>query len=298
MSDYDTGVMAEMYAAWGWSVFPLWWADQGECACPRRGACTSPGKHPLTRNGVHDASSDVVAIRSWWLKWPLANVGLPAGANGLAVLDVDPRHGGTESLVRLSQAAKGLGRPLPATLVAVTGSGGQHLVYAAPEGGIKGGAQVFGPDMPGLDTRGRGGYIVAAPSTHASGQRYEWANILDRPVPWPDVLTALMEPEPVAAPRPAGRRRELDVGDQYALTAMREEASRVRQAPEGSRNHTLNRAAFALGQLVQAGLLDADVVVAELAEAAAEAGLSVTETRSTLRSGLRGGAAKPREELP
>lgn len=298
--DHDCGLVGELYTAWQWSVFPLWWVEDGRCACPRGADCASPGKHPLTRRGVHDASTDPLTVRTWWRTWPRANVGLPAGANGLAVVDVDPRHRGEESMLRLTRAAKVCGSPLPDTLIASTGGGGQHLVFTAPEDGVRGGANVFGPDMPGIDVRGRGGYIVAPPSLHVSGQRYEWINVLDRPVPWPDVLTFLMRPELNPPPRPQGTaRKELDLtmADQYARAALEGECRRVIEAPEGTRNHALNRAAFALGQLVEAGLLDEGVVRAHLSAAACDAGLGVTEIMSTLRSGLRGGSAKPREEL-
>jgi hypothetical protein len=57
----------------------------------------------------------------------------------------------------------------------------------------------------------------------------------------------------------------------------------------GTRNDTLNRAAFALGRLVGAGMLDAWAVRRELEEAARYAGLGRTETRRTIRSGLTAG---------
>jgi hypothetical protein len=56
----------------------------------------------------------------------------------------------------------------------------------------------------------------------------------------------------------------------------------------------LNRAAFNLGQLVAAGLLEAERVRAVLLTAALEAGNPEAKARATIASGLRGGAAKPR----
>ena len=55
------------------------------------------------------------------------------------------------------------------------------------------------------------------------------------------------------------------------------------------------KAAFNLGQLVAAGLLDADRVRAVLLAAALEAGNPEAKARATITSGLRGGAAKPRQ---
>jgi hypothetical protein len=56
----------------------------------------------------------------------------------------------------------------------------------------------------------------------------------------------------------------------------------------------LNRAAFNLGQLVAARVLDAEEVQAVLLAAAMEAGNPEAKARATITSGLRGGAAKPR----
>jgi hypothetical protein len=81
---------------------------------------------------------------------------------------------------------------------------------------------------------------------------------------------------------------------EYVLAALRGEVARVRRAPEGERNHSLNRAAFSLGQLVADGLLNATTVEDELSDAARDVGLGRTETRATIRSGLRSGRRVPR----
>jgi hypothetical protein len=72
----------------------------------------------------------------------------------------------------------------------------------------------------------------------------------------------------------------------------------VATTPAGRRNATLNRAAFNLGQLVAAGLLDANRVRAELLAAALEAGNPAAKARATIESGLAGGASKPRRRRP
>ena len=83
-------------------------------------------------------------------------------------------------------------------------------------------------------------------------------------------------------------------GRAYALAAFREETRRVAEARVGTRNDTLNRAAFSLGQLVAAGLIPPLPVMTGLAAAAARAGLPADEARRTIRSGLAAGARKPR----
>src|SRR5207247_1037904 len=75
----------------------------GHCTCGWQD-CGSPGKHPRTPNGVYDATTDPAVIIRWWGRWPNANVGVATGAaSGVIVLDVDPRHGGDDSLVDLEQ---------------------------------------------------------------------------------------------------------------------------------------------------------------------------------------------------
>ncbi|MGH9023116.1 MAG: bifunctional DNA primase/polymerase, partial [Acidimicrobiia bacterium] len=110
------------YAARDWAVFPLHTILGGTCSCRR--ACAHPAKHPLTRHGLLDATTDAATIGAWWARWPWAGVAVATGRrSGLVVVDVDPRSGGHESLRRL-QSLMG---SMPATLTALTGGGGTHL---------------------------------------------------------------------------------------------------------------------------------------------------------------------------
>ncbi len=168
MDDQQFPSLAQALAlvAHGWPVFPLHHALDGKCSCGKAD-CISVGKHPRTRNGLKDATTDVDQLKKWWRKWPDANVGLATGASSrTVVIDVDPRHGGTESLTALEQEHG----DLPPTVEALTGGGGRHLIFAHPGNAISNRSDV----RPGIDVRGDGGYIVAPPSVHESGQRYRW----------------------------------------------------------------------------------------------------------------------------
>jgi bifunctional DNA primase/polymerase-like protein len=150
-----------------------------------------------------------------------------------------------------------------------------------------------------VDWRGRGGLIVAPPSRHTSGRRYAWVRPLTATLPEvPAGLRRLLAPPPAErttlpqGPATTGRRGT------YGRTALARERAAVAGAPPGRRNVTLNRAAFNLGQLVAAGLLDVDEVRAGLLAAAMEAGNSEAKAQATITSGLRGGAAKPRRRPP
>lgn len=171
------------YAAQGLRVFPI-----------------EPGaKVPLTPSGHNDASADAADIAAWWAAVPQnveLNIGL-ALSDGYIAVDEDPRNGGDVSLAAmLADPARGL----PDTRMQRTGGGGSHRFYRVPAG-----LQFPGELAKGVDVKQRGGYVVVAPSVHASGARYTWvdpnAPIADAPA-W---LVALARPraKPVARKAPA-----------------------------------------------------------------------------------------------
>lgn len=281
------GEVALEYAARGWSVFPCHSVHDAACSC-RQPDCGSPGKHPRVGTGLKAATTDAETIGRWWRRWPSANVAVRTGAaSGLVVLDVDPAHGGARSLDALVRRHG----PLPAGPVVRTGSGGLHFFFAHPGHAVRNSAGLLGP---GLDVRGDGGYVIAPPSRHRSGREYLWQ------AP-PGVLPELPDwfaeaPRPVERPRPDEREPvRIDTAiSAWARAALDDEAHRVRGAPEGTRNATLNRAAFCLGQIVGAGMLDAVAVEGVLVASGAAAGLGERESTLTVRSGLRAGMAHPR----
>src|SRR3712207_6202066 len=89
------------YARSGFPVLLLHSVVQGKCPCRDGASCKSPGKHPMTRNGVHDATTDLKQVRVWFTKHPNANIGIATGAEfDLLALDIDPRNGGNETLAK------------------------------------------------------------------------------------------------------------------------------------------------------------------------------------------------------
>lgn len=140
------------YLARGWAVIPV---------RPR-------GKRPIVPwEELQRRRPTEKEVRGWFERWPDANLAIVTGrVSGLIVLDVDPRHDGDETLDELEQSYG----PLPHTAEAITGSGGRHVYFAYP-GRMVRNAVGF---APGLDIRGDGGVIVAPPSVHPSGRRYEW----------------------------------------------------------------------------------------------------------------------------
>jgi hypothetical protein len=268
------------YARHGIPVLPVHSpAAGGSCSCGRAG-CERPGKHPRLRHGLTDASLDPRRIEMWWDRWPAANVGLRTGVV-MDVADVDS-PGGWHGLRHL------LGGAMPAGPQVRTGGGGWHFWFRPLGYGNRVGL------LPGVDWRGAGGYVIAPPSRHVERTTYYWVvGPGAEPSEAPAALAELIAgPEPPARPD-ARRGGHIGHPARYASVALAAEADRVARAPVGTRNDTLNRAAFALGRLVGAGLLDPALVADELTAAARWAGLGRVEARRTIRSGLTAGRRQP-----
>lgn len=157
------GLTALAYVKAGWKVLPLHDAVRGRCSCRFGEGCTSPSKHPRTNHGVQDATLDPERVRQWWSKWPTANIGIATG-EWFFVLDIDPRNGGDRAL-RLLEEKEGR---LPATITVETGGRGKHFYFRSQP--IPGTSK--SRIGQGIDVKGAGGYVVAPPSIHVSGNRY------------------------------------------------------------------------------------------------------------------------------
>ncbi len=235
---------ALLYISLGWRVFPCWWTrPQGTlCACGKK-TCSNAGKHPLgalVPKGCLDASDDESVVRSWWQKYPDANIAIATGGR-LVVVDIDPRHGGDEGFDDLIQRH---GR-LPDTVEAITGGGGRHLYALLPEGRVA--RNSAGDLAPGVDVRGEGGYVMAPPSSHVSGGSYAWESSSD---PTEGVELAVLSGEWLDIIAPAERPQA--------------QRGAVAQAPtvfgEGKRNNFL----FSTGRSMRALGASEDSILASL----------------------------------
>jgi len=138
------------YAGMGWSVVPV-----------------RPGeKMPAVKwQHLQSLAADAATIQGWFDTEPSLGIGLIQGHNaGTIVLDFDARDGGMETLAQLD--AQGL----PGSVRAFTPGGGVHVILRHPGRDVPTRTNV----LPGMDVRGDGGFIVAHPSIHANGRRYQW----------------------------------------------------------------------------------------------------------------------------
>jgi hypothetical protein len=248
------------------------------------------GKHPRLLHGLRDASTDPEQVRTWWRMWPEANIGLVTGVV-MDVCDIDSEEG-LEALLDL------LGDGAVTGPTVATGSGGWHAWFRPTGLGNRAGM------LPGVDWRGAGGYVVAPPSLHTSGRCYTWSRPRDRAEVQPcpaklrqlvEGFTGWLEPENASTVQSTGAYAEAALRGEVArvLAAAAPRAEAGRKVP-GNRNDTLNRAAYALGQLVGAGILDRRRVERELTIAGRRVGLGAVETARTIHSGLTAGAKRPR----
>ncbi len=290
------------YAKRGWQVLPLWWpVATGACACGLPD-CESVGKHPIPQlapHGVHDASSRRDTVARWWQLVPHANVGIRTGSqSGLVVLDVDGPAG------RRALHALVAAHALLQASWARTGGGGWHAYFAHPGGTVPSSAGRLGDR---LDVRGEGGYVVAPPSRHWRGRAYRWIILPDdgpappggagQLPPVPRWMLELSVPASAPGSQPSRVWLRTSHAHAYAAAAVEREAHEVAHAPAGQRNYRLNRAAFRLGQLVGAGLLDEAVAALALVEAGLAAGPGERKIRATVHRAIQAGKRHPRQVL-
>jgi hypothetical protein len=229
-------------------------------------------------------------VLAWWTRHPQANIGLATG-HTFDVLDVDGPDGA--HAIRTLAATHGLYSSGP---LVRTGGGGWHY-YLAPSGL----GNVCPHGLEHVDWRGRGGYVVAPPSRHASGHPYQWVGARNLDTPLAEVSALLRARLEHRAPQRSVGPVELattgtDLADRYARAALAEELARVATAPVGQRNRQLWESTRNLYNLVATGALDDREVDHALLAAAERCGLLKEEPRQThrtLASGRQVGLAHP-----
>lgn len=199
------------YARRGFSVIPISPSMSGEENRRR--------KNPIVRwTEWQTRAANEEQIKQWWETWPDAGVGIVTGkVSGVLVMDVDPKNGGT---------AEGLP---PTNMVVNTGGGGQHYYYRMIDGVRNNSSQ-----ETGVDVRADGGYVVAPPSLHASGEAYAWD---------PDEEPGSIDVETIERLSPRSRKKDAvpskDEGrdDKWISSTLSD------GAPSGERNDTIARLA-------------------------------------------------------
>ena len=273
ITDASTGVpqAALDYVRAGFAVIPLHGVGpDGGCTCEdwtlRRNAAHGPGgkqagKHPMRKAWTQGAALSAADVHSvWFEESPLANVGIRTGVmSGFWVLDVDPEAGGMESLARLVEHTG----PLD-TYTVKTGGDGLHFWWACPDFPVTNGSnreikRLFGP---GLDIRGDGGQVVAAPSRSGKGD-YRVVRATSVNVPPAKLLALLAAPVTLSTAQMATHvvedlpfHSDLPLAEQarvekYARSVIKQEAGDYRGAVPGTGNETLFTSACSMLEIAQ-----------------------------------------------
>jgi hypothetical protein len=266
-------------------------------------------KRPTSPHGFKDASAEPDEIARLWSLYYGPLIGVPTGAaNDIAVIDVDPRHGGDRWFHENHDK-------LPKTRTHVTQHGGWHLVYRH----VPGLRTSAGRIAAGVDVRAGGPHIVWWPAhggrVLCEGPVAEFPRwVLDGLKPRSGVNGGGPAPQMVGAEtkrlprdlyfqtiRLVPRSASMTLHDRRRVCGI---LSIVVHAIKGTRNDRLFWAACRFGEFVAEGRLQSKVA-AELLLAAAS-GLvrddGLQSVIDTIGSGLRtvsasGGAGPPFDEV-
>lgn len=261
MDDSKVSVLRQ-FIQLGWALIPLHNVTPDGCSCTAGPECpvNTRGKHP--RNSAWQSGGwvrEVGVLESVVRDRPQWNWGAVCGPpSGVWVLDVDPEHGGRESLAELERR---VGASLGAGRRHGTGSGGEHLIFKiGPDGWTpQTGSGRFGP---GLDVRAAGGQIVLPSSVSAKGP-YVVLEGGPLEVVRADVRAVLESWGGGGGPAAGEGRERLVVpagdqgavsegGERYARAVVEELLVQARDAVIGTRNDTAYRTAVRIWELVRA----------------------------------------------
>lgn len=294
MQQSQTHAAALAYIGRGIAIFPV--------------LAANTYKAPATKNGFLDATLDRAVVEEWWAQWPDGNIGIATGSKaGFWVLDIDGEQGAATLAALVEKHG-----PLPETPEQTTARG-RHICFAwDPARPIKN--RVGVPGL-GIDVRGEGGYIVGAPSRHATGIQYLW-HPDRRPskmdfAPAPDWLLTMVEKKPPELRLvrssddrgPANRPRTAPPTTGKLITPwgeaiLREECAKIRAAQPGAQETTLNGCAFNIGTVVGAGEIAESIARTELISAgmAIARDWTLQDVADKVERAIQAGKLQPREK--
>lgn len=296
------------YAARGWHVFPLL-PNSKRPAIPAHTAGECDGSDPYCSEshlGWQERSTvDPDETHAMWASGR-HGIAIATGPSFLLVLDIDVSKvsGEATGMQSLAELEERCGHEVPEqTFTVATPSGGAHRYFRVPPDMAEFPTTTTGRLGVGLDTRGRGGYVVAPPTSLTSEAAYRIV-CPTAPVSVPRWLIEELLP-PDRSTRHGGGRGNSGCAvrhpDRYVQAAIDGEIDRVVSAEVGGRNQALFLASISLGQLVGADLLSADEALDVLGEAArsqAEVpgdGYDERQATATIRSGFDRGQREPRQ---
>lgn len=240
-----------------------------------RGECGLPG------HGVYDATDDPGTVRALFAAAPWATgYGIACGRPPYQLIGIDldisgyePSEGTTpDSVAALQQIAFEHLFTLPETVTVLTPSGGRHIWLSGPPDVVV--PNSAGRLAPGIDVRGRGGYLVGPGSVSTRGAyRLAPGTTGLTPAPCPRALLRLLA-QPGHRPHVTSYGRPAQQGEGLVHFVL--------AAHEGQRN---TRLFWAACRAYEHGFGEA--IAETLVEAALHTGLTEHEARATIQSAAR-----------
>lgn len=166
------------YAKQSLFVYPVWGIDPQSLKCNCNGSIPNcrAGKHPcgkIVKHGNKDATIDPLLIVKWFVDETI-NIGIDCKQSELLVIDFDLKHGGMDSHMSWETEYGAM----PLTPCVSTGGGGRHYYFKRHPAITK---NMETLKKYGVDVLVNGG-LIAPPSLHTSGNRYEWLTPCDTPL--------------------------------------------------------------------------------------------------------------------
>ena len=268
-------------------------------------------KRPLISDWQNRATTNPLQIDSWWSEHPNANIGIACEVSNLIVIDLDTAKNATppspwrelgvkngEDVFKVICSGANDAQ-LFETYTVNTPSGGKHLFFYDQNIPIKQGTEVNG--WWRVDTRSKGGYIVAEGSKIVNAQTNKLENyssdgknsvVLNFPT-WlrdelvPKVIRQSIISQGVTnSPAPSGTPK---FSNEFAQQVLTERCASIRITLEGRRNQTLIRHSTYIGKIISMGSLDEAIAAKSLLEAALASGLTHFEAVNAIKAGIKYG---------
>jgi len=268
-------------------------------------------KRPLISDWQNRATTNPLQIDSWWTKHPNANIGIACEVSNLIVIDLDTSKGAVppsswndlgvkngEDVFR--EICKKAGdAQLFETYSVKTPSGGKHLYFYDQTIAIKQGTEVNG--WWRVDTRSRGGYIVAEGSSlfdSVSGGTDHYRSVGNHSVVlnFPTWLRDELSPKAIrdtfvssSSDSTFNVSSNPTFSIEFAEQVLSERCTLIRNTPEGRRNQSLIKHATYIGKIIGMGSLNEKMASESLLEAAIFSGLAQFESINAIKAGIKYG---------
>lgn len=154
---------AQAWVSAGYSVIPIGYRSKRPAFDALKLARCAAADGRLSWDPFKGRQATAAELRLWFTG-PKRNLGVVTGWNGLVVLDFDQADA-YAAWMAWAVAAGGMARRVAAGTYRVRSARGVHVYVICEE-------PVESYAVPGVDVKGRWGYVLAPPSVHPSGYEY------------------------------------------------------------------------------------------------------------------------------